>query len=406
MTFLRAIAREARQNTLGPGEVWAKDLVPVGGTVAGQRVSQESGSRLGAAYACIRFLSEVIGSLPLGAYRKVGGRVEQVSGPGWLENANLDLPWNEFAEQLLSSVLTDGNGYARILRNRLQLPAELIPLHPSEVSVKRASNGRPEFTVRGVIVPREDMLHVPAFVPPGGLAGVSPIEHCRRTFGLAQAAEEYGAAFFENGASPGGVIEHPGEATPERMKQLAQSWRRSHGGTKQAHMPGVLVGGASWKQVTIPNDQAQFLETRKMSRTEVAGIYRVPAHVIGDLERATFSNIEHQSIELVRYTLVPWLKRLENRLSPLLPRGQYVKVNVEGLLRGDTAARYRSYATARQWGWMNVDEIRELEDLSPLPDGAGEEYLVPQNMAPAGELEASDPITGGRQSGGDGGLDA
>lgn len=404
MTLLGRFLEQRHANA--PQESWAKGLVPTGpNTSAGQRVTQDSGSRLATAYSCVRFLADQVSALPRHTYRKqADGAVVGTPPPRWLDEANTDLSMMDFLFQSMWALNTDGNAYALIVRDENGLPSELLPVHPASVAVERNASGRPVYTVEGKERDRFQVLHVPGAMLPGALTGLSPIDYCRQTFGLGQATEEYGAAFFQNGAAPGGVIQFPAEAdpSPAKLKQIAASWRRSHGGSKRAHLPGVLTGGATWQPVSIPNDQAQFLETRKLTRSEIAGIYRVPPHVVGDLEKATYSNIEHQGVELVKYTFLPWLQRLEWHLSRLLPRGQYVKFEVEGLLRGDTLSRYRSYAMGRQWGWLNVDEIRALEDLPELPDGKGQEYLVPQNMAEAGALEEPDPITGGKQN--DGGI--
>jgi HK97 family phage portal protein len=403
VTVLRALVRELRD--AGQGSGWGSDTVALPNTASGQRVTVETGSRLAVAYSCIRYLADTVGALPRQAFRESGHTRSPVRNPAWAERANLDLSTQDFLAQCLWALNTHGNAYALLTFGPNGLVSELLPVHPSLVSVERGPDGRPVYTVDGVERPRDQVLHIPGLVLPGQLVGLSPIDYCRATFGLGQAVEEYGGSFFANGAAPGGVITYPAEKDPseESLARMARSWRRSHGGSAKAHLPGVLTGGATWTPVTIPNDQAQFLETKKLNRSEIAGIFRVLPHRVADLEHATYSNIETQGEEEVRVSFLPWLVKLEHHLSGprFLPRGQFFRLNVEGLLRGDTASRYRSYAIGRQWGFLSVDEIRALENRPPLPDGKGQEYLVPQNMAAAG-LEASDPITGGRQNGGSG----
>jgi HK97 family phage portal protein len=203
---------------------------------------------------------------------------------------------------------------------------------------------------------------------------------------LALAAEEYGESFFRNGATMSGVIEaerDPGEPAVARMRA---SFARDHQGLRNSHKPGFLFG-AKWTPLSIPNDAAQFLETRKYQLGEIARIFRVPPHKIGDLDRATFSNIEHQAIEWVTDGVIPTTARIEAAVlaAGILDVGQHLRFNFSGLLRGDTVSRYAAYAVGRQWGWLSVDDIRALEDQNPLPDGRGQVYLEPMNMTPVGQ---------------------
>lgn len=363
-------------------------------TAAGVRVTQDSGSRLSAAYSCIRFLAEVIGSLPWNVYRREDGVRLPAPRPRWMTQPNVDQERPEFIEQLVGSLNITGDAFALITNLDAEgRPLELVPLTPSEVDVDRERSGRMRYAVNGEVMPPHRVLHIPGFQPwPGMLRGLSPIEYCRQTFGLGQATEEYGAGFFARGANPSGVIQVDGDPGDEAIKAMALQWRKAHGGVRRSHLPGVLTHGAEWNPITIPNDHAQFLETRKFSRSEIAGIYRVPPHLIGDLERATFSNIEHQSIEVVVYTLAPWLERLEARFSRLVPRGQFVKFNVGGLLRGDHKTRFEAYALALINGWMNQDEVRALEDLPPIPDGNGQTYYRPLNLHPLGAPLPERPV--------------
>lgn len=210
------------------------------------------------------------------------------------------------------------------------------------------------------------------------LVGYSPIALAKNAIGISLACEEYGSTFFANGASPSGVLEHPGVIkNPERVRN---AWQKAYG-SGNAHKVAVIEEGMKYQPISIPNNEAQFLETRKFQVEEIARLYRVPLHMIGDLEHATFSNIEQQSLEFVKYTLDPWLVRWEQSLQKALlsdsEKGQYfIKFNVEGLLRGDYASRMQGYATARQNGWMSANDIRELEDMNRIPaELGGDLYL-------------------------------
>lgn len=216
------------------------------------------------------------------------------------------------------------------------------------------------------------------------LVGYSPIAMAKNAIGLAVACDEYGASFFANGASPSAVLEHPGVIkNPERVRE---AWHRAYG-SGNAHRTAILEEGMKYTPISIPNNEAQFLETRKFQIEEIARLYRVPLHMIGDLDHATFSNIEHLSLEFVKYTLDPWLIRWEQSLMKALlsdsEKGKYfIKFNVEGLLRGDYASRMSGYATARQNGWMSANDIRELEDMNLIPEEEGGNlYLVNGSMS-------------------------
>ena len=216
------------------------------------------------------------------------------------------------------------------------------------------------------------------------LVGYSPIAMAKNAVGLALATEEYGATFFANGANPGGVLEHPGVV--KNPEQLRESWHGQYGGSGRAHKIAVLEEGLKFHAIGIPPETAQFLQTRKFQINEIARIFRIPPHLIGDLEKATFSNIEHQSLEFVKYTLDPWVVRWEQALMQalLLPgekQEYFIKFNLDGLLRGDTKSRNESYATGRQNGWLSANDIRELEDMNRIPeDEGGDAYLVNGNM--------------------------
>ena len=217
------------------------------------------------------------------------------------------------------------------------------------------------------------------------LVGYSPIALAKNAIGISIACEEYGASFFGNGASPSGVLEHPGVIkNPERVRD---AWQRAYGG-RNAHKVAVLEEGMKFTPIAIPNNEAQFLETRKFQIEEIARMYRVPLHMIGDLDHATFSNVEHLSLDFVKYSLDPWIVRWEQSLQKALlsdsEKGQYfIKFNVDGLLRGDYASRMQGYATARQNGWMSANDIRELENLDRIPaEDGGDLYLINGNMLP------------------------
>ena len=243
----------------------------------------------------------------------------------------------------------------------------------------RYDEANPNLKQQGdIVLKAEDVLHIPG-LGYDGLVGYSPIALAKNAIGISIACEDYGASFFGNNANPSGVLEHPGVI--KNPDKLRDAWHRAYGG-RNAHKVAVLEEGVKFTPISIPNNEAQFLETRKFQIEEIARMYRVPLHMIGDLDHATFSNVEHLSLDFVKYSLDPWIVRWEQSLQKALlsdsEKGQYfVKFNVDGLLRGDYASRMQGYATARQNGWMSANDIRELEDMNILSEEEGGNlYLV------------------------------
>jgi len=230
------------------------------------------------------------------------------------------------------------------------------------------------------------VFHIPGLRMPGSLAGVAPLELAREAVGLGLTAEEYGAAFFQNGARPDLVIQLPegAKATEDVIKRLKVGWANRHQGAAKAHKPGVLSDGATLKEISIPPEHAQFLQTREFQREDIASWFRVPPHMVGLVSKSTSwgSGLEEQSTGFARYTLAPQIRRAELALSAILPGFQFIKWNMAGLERASLEKRYASYSVGRLGGWLSANDIRRLEDMDPID--AGDEYLVPMNMTPAG----------------------
>jgi HK97 family phage portal protein len=292
-----------------------------------------------------------------------------------------------FRETLMSHLLLWGNAYAQIIRDGRGRVLGLYPLLPSKMLVNRTDQGilyyQYEKDGRIYFLPDTDVLHIPG-LGFDGLVGYSPIAMAKNAIGMAIATEEYGAKFFANGASPGGVLEHPGVV--KDPGKIRESWNAVYQGSGNAHRVAVLEEGMKFQPIGIPPEQAQFLETRKYQLNEIARIFRIPPHMIGDLEKSSFSNIEQQSLEFVMYTLDPWVIRWEQAISRALfsdseKRQYFVKFNVDGLLRGDYQSRMNGYAVGRQNGWLSANDIRELENLNRIPpELGGDMYLINGNM--------------------------
>jgi HK97 family phage portal protein len=294
-----------------------------------------------------------------------------------------------FRETLMSHLLLWGNAYAQIIRDGRGQVIALYPLLPDKMTVDRAAGGEIIYqyrTDRGLYsLRREEVLHIPG-LGFDGLIGYSPIATAKNAIGMAIATEEYGASFFANGANPGGVLEHPGVV--KDPKRVRESWNAVYQGSSNAHRVAVLEEGMKFQAIGIPPEQAQFLETRKFQINEIARIFRVAPHLLADLEKSSFSNIEQQSLEFVKYTLDPWVIRWEMAIQKALfstaeKKQYFVRFNLDGLLRGDYASRMQGYATGRQNGWLSSNDIRELENMNLIPaELGGDLYLVNGNMLP------------------------
>lgn len=373
----------------------------MGGSTSGKAVTERSAMQMTAVYSCVRILAEAIAGLPLHVYRynSNGGKEKAIDHSLYLilhDEPNPEMSSFVFRETLMTHLLLWGNAYAQIIRNSKGEVMALYPLMPNKMSVDRDENGQLYYQylrsideVGGksetVILKPTDVLHIPG-LGFDGLVGYSPIAMAKNAIGLAIATEEYGAKFFANGAAPSGVLEHPG--TIKDPQRVREAWQSQFGGSQNSGKIAVLEEGMKYTPISISPEQAQFLETRKFQINEIARIFRVPPHMVGDLEKSSFSNIEQQSLEFVKYTLDPWVIRWEQSimrtlLTPEEKKSYFVKFNLEGLLRGDYQSRMNGYATARQNGWMSANDIRELENLDRIPaEAGGDLYLINGNMLP------------------------
>lgn len=372
----------------------------MGGSTSGKNVNERSAMQMTAVYSCVRILSEAVASLPLHVYKynDDGGKEKAIDHPLYFllhDEPNPEMTSFVFRETLMTHLLLWGNAYAQIIRNGKGEVVALYPLMPNRITVDRDEHGQLYYTyntsrddaptMKGSMVKLEstDVLHIPG-LGFDGLVGYSPIAMAKNAIGMAIACEEYGAKFFANGAAPSGVLEHPG--TIKDPARLRESWTSTFGGSSNAHKVAVLEEGMKYTPISISPEQAQFLETRKFQINEIARIFRVPPHMVGDLEKSSFSNIEQQSLEFVKYTLDPWVSRWEqSMIRSLIPSAEkskyFIKFNVDGLLRGDYQSRMNGYAIGRQNGWMSANDIRELENLDRIPaELGGDLYLINGNM--------------------------
>jgi len=350
-------------------------------------------------YACVNVLAQTIAALPLLVYRRLpdGGKERAPYHPLYdlLHTApNPEMTAYEFRSCLVGHQALWGNAYAEIERSDAKINA-LWPLRPDRMTVQRNAAGELQYSYRlpngePKLFAFANIMHWRA-LSSNGVLGYSPIQMAAEAVGLDLAARQYGARFYGNDSRPGGVLKSAGKLSDSAAKRLKDSWESAHQGLSNSQRVAVLEDGVEWQQIGIPPEQAQFLESRKYQRSEIAALYRVPLHMINDLERATFSNIEHQSLEFVKFTLYPWLVQIEQAIQRDLfrisagKRAHFGEHLVDGLLRGDIQSRYTAYQIARLNGWMNANEIRERENMNPIADEVGAKYWMPANMTVAGE---------------------
>ena len=352
--------------------------------------------RVAAVFACVRVISESLAQLPLILYRQLtDGKERAKDHPLYRILHTKPNRWQtpyEFKRMLTGHAVLRGNGYARIAHTNGTAVSELIPLHPDRVR-PYWSNGAPAYEYTPPNGPTQIFLQSEMFHLRGysddGLMGLNPITLHREAVGLALATEDHGARLFSNGVRPSGILKMAGHLKDEETrKRFKQSFREAYAGSAKSGETLLLEDGLEWSQVGMTSEDAQFLETRQFQKSEIASIFRVPPHMIGDLTRATNNNIEHQSLEFLTHTLGPWITCFEQAVTrDLIPQSEQEDLVAEfladAMLRGDIQTRYKAYASGRQWGFLSANDIRRKENMNPIEDG--DEYLTPVNMLPAGE---------------------
>ena len=365
-----------------------------GSSGAGKSVTAQSAIQLSTVYACVRVIAETVASLPLGVYEATDGGSRKATDHQLYrllhDEPNTEMTSFILREVMLTHLLLWGNSYCQIIRTGRNKITGLYPLLPDHMTVDRDSKGMLTYTYmtangNNVILAPDDVLHIPG-MGFDGVMGYSPIALEKNAIGLGIASEEYGSKFFSNGARPSGILTHPN--TVKNPKALRESWNAAYGGSTNSGRVAILEEGMEFKPIAIPNNEAQFLETRKFQVDEICRIFRVPPHLVGNLEHATFSNIEHLSIDFAVHTIRPWLVRIEQSMNRALfieqEKGRfYVQFNIDGLMRGDYKSRMEGYAIARQNGWMSANDIRALENQNPIPaEDGGDALLINGNMIP------------------------
>jgi HK97 family phage portal protein len=348
-------------------------------TSAGVTMNQDEALKLGTVYACVRLIADSISTLPMDTYiRRDGTRTPFRPRPEWLDTPEIGVSRTEHFQQVLVSLLLNGNAFTRILRDDQGI-AGLIVLNPQRVEVRlNRVTRRPEFVYdnRDVIA-SEDMIHITELRLPGELRGRSRIDMVKETLGLSKALDTFAQLFFGQGSQVGGIIEYPGALTREQAKDLADSFELQHKSVRRSHRPGVLFGGAKFTKTSVEPNEAQMLESRQFAVEEIARTFRCPPSMIGVTTPGamSYASVEQNGIQFVQHTLRPYIVKIEDAYSTLLPGVAFLKFNVDALQRGDQESRYAAHASALVNGWSSINDIRRIEDMPPV-DG-GDVYRVP-----------------------------
>ncbi|MDF3837144.1 phage portal protein [Cupriavidus basilensis] len=377
---------------------WVSALLGSTRSDAGPVVTPASALSLTVLQNCVSLLAESIAQLPLELYRRAGGdRVPAVDHPLYAVLKYQPNPWQtpfEYQEMTQISAGLRGNSYSFIDRDADGVVQGLYPLNGEAMTVLRGSDLKPVYRMYGAEPMPQRLVHHVRWMSLNGYTGLSPILLHANAIGYAQAIQQYAGKSFLNGTALSGVIERPKDSPAIKdqssIDKITGDWAEKYGGASNAKKVALLQEGMTFRPLSMTNVDAALIDALRLSAIDIARIYKIPAHMVNELERATFSNIEHQQIQFVIYTLLPWIKRHEQAKSRdlLLPserREYFIEYNVSGLLRGDQASRYAAYSVARQWGWLSVNDIRRLENLPPIE--GGDIYLSPLNM-----VDATKPI--------------
>jgi HK97 family phage portal protein len=350
-------------------------------TEAGTNIDQITSMRINAFYACVLLISDTISTLPVDAFQRIdGNRVPYRPQPAWIQRPDVDLLRTEHYQQVLISLLLDGNAFVRIFRDTTGQIANLVVLDPNRVKITRTPVTRELIYIidenNEYPVTAQDMLHMTEMRKAGDLRGISRVTELKDNLGLASALQSFASRFFGQGATTSGVIETPNGLNREQAKELVDGFDSRHKGYRKAHKTGILTGGAKFVRTGVNPDEAQMLDSQKFAVEQIARIFRVPPPMLGITTGGmSYNSVEQQNINFVTHTLRPYIAKMEDAYSTLLPNGAFIRFNVDGLLRGDFATRMNGYSIGSQAGFLSVNDIRGFEDLQPV-DG-GDVYRVP-----------------------------
>jgi HK97 family phage portal protein len=348
-------------------------------TNSGTYVTQDDSLKIGTVYACVRLIADTIASLPVDSYiRQDGVRLQYRPRPVWLDSPDIGVTKDDHFQQVLVSLLLNGNSFTRIIRDEEGEVLALSVLNPQFTEVRRDANGRLFYVYSARDrIEDVDMIHVKDLCLPGELRGKSRIDLVKENLGLARALEEFAARFFGQGSQTSGIIQFPGNLSREQAKNLVDAFEDGHKGLRRSHRPGILFGGATFEKTGVNPNESQFIESRQFAVEEIARIFRVPPSMIGVTTPGaqSYASVEANQLHFLQHSLAPYLSKIESEYSVLLAGRAFIRFTVAGLLRGDIAARNASYAQGLNNGYMSVNDVRRLEDMSPIT--GGDVYRVP-----------------------------
>lgn len=380
--MLDRLFRPSEQRSLTWQSLFESGAPMPSSTRAGVSITQDNSFKIGAVYAAVRLISDTISTLPLDTFvRRDGERLPYRPRPAWVDNPEPDpsVQRSDHYQSLLVSLLVDGNAFVRKIFNGAGDVTALTVLDPKRVEVRRSAAGRIEFVIdQGrTVLSEAEMLHITELRKPGQLRGTSRITELRETLGLTKALEDYSAQFFGSGSTSSGIIETPFELTAEQAEGLQAQWEKGHKGLRKAHRPGILSGGAKWVQTSVNPEDSQLLASREFAVEEVCRLFRIPLAMLQSSKPGTtaYASREQDSLQFVTYTLLPYIAKIEGVYGTLLPGDAFLRFNVDGLLRASLTERYAAYSQAIQAGFLSINDIHRLEDMSPA-DG-GDVYRVP-----------------------------
>jgi len=367
------------QTVWGSGDF--ADVQSLSGTI----INADTAMQLNAVFSAVSLISDTVATLPVDAYfRTDGARFALRPRPAWVTKPDVDTTKEAFYGAAIVSLLLEGNIFIRVFRNRTGQIVNMTVLNPLDVDIKRNGVGKVMFNVKGETkaLSTEEIIFIPDVVRPGTLRGISRVEALKENLGLARALENYAAKFFGSGTQTSGVLEVPGNLTAEQAKSMQEAFDSRHRGWGRAHKTAIITGGAAYKPTNVPNDQAQFLDSRRMAVEDVARAFNIPPHLLGLPGTNTYASVEQNNIAFVTHTLRPIAQKLEGALTAVLAQetgrdAAFIKFSLDGLLRADINSRTESYARGLQSGYYTVNDIRRFEDLRPIDDPAASTVRVP-----------------------------
>jgi HK97 family phage portal protein len=368
------------QSIWGAGEDYAS-LTSLSNT----QVNSETVFQINAIYSAVSLISDTISTLPVDSYiRRDGARFPFRPRPVWVSRPDIDTTKEGFWGAVIVSLLLDGNAFVRVFSNDRGEVVNLVVLNPHKVEMIRNGIGRVMFQVEGEdkLLSGEEVIFIPDIVRPGNLRGVSRVEALKEDFGLAIALRNYAAKFFGSGTQPAGIIEVPGNLTGDQARNLQEGFESMHRGWKKSHRPAVISGGAKWVANQLENDKAQFIDSRRMAVEDVARAFNIPSNLLNLPGTNTYSSVEQNNQAFVTLTIRPIIQKLETAFTPLLSRVQggetaFLRFNLDGLLRADINSRMSAYSTGLQAGFLTINDVRRLEDLTPVNDPSADTVRVP-----------------------------